>query len=367
MGTAAIRHFVTRGPLPGPRRFPGRALWVLACLIFLAASARGQFSQFNFRQPKGGAQRVDSLFSHQDKPVRDDGPAPGANQSGEEVPLGEEEIVQAGFFPPERSLFPDTSPGKVIASPEDGPLEPAFPWVWGGVGARGIPVGQKMAPNGVSMEPIFSLDMEINIALCRDRSAYVFSATRFWGQEAAPGITTNQNQGTFDFSKREFDLTLGLAWNYWRNFEIRGFAYSYNNLNRNGIANIDNSNTKSSGYNDGVAIEHRWYWAESCFSGFGYAPTKDLVGNDGMLFKPGWFLTGSVWVPLWNYRHQVYWNSSLIAERSGMPRMFYNDVGFAWVPFDKLPRLEFRTGSEIWCDLANKTLALYYFSFNVPF
>ena len=130
---------------------------------------------------------------------------------------------------------------------------------------------------------------------------------------------------------------------------------------------MGNSNTKSSGYNDGVAIEHRWYWSESCFGGIGYAPTKDLVGNDGILFKPGWFITESVWIPLWSYRHQLYWNSSLIAERSGMPRMWYNDIGFAWVPFDKMPRLEFRTGSEIWTDLANKTLALYYFSFNVPF
>lgn len=343
-----------------------KAVFALICTAFFSNALQAQFSQFNYRQPKGGETPVDNLFNHTSKPTRDDGPTSSQNQSGEDIPLLDEGITQAGFYPPERSLFPDTSPGKMIGGIDDAPMEPAFPWVWGGVGARAIPVGEKMAPNGVSMEPIFSLDMEINIALCRDRSAYLFSATRFWGQEAAPGIT-NQKQGSFDFSKREFDLTLGMAWNYWRNFEIRGFAYSYNNLNRNGIVNMDNSNTKSSGYNDGVAIEHRWYWAESCFSGFGYAPTKDLVGNDGVLFKPGWFITESIWIPLWSYRQQIYWNSSLIAEKSGMPRMWYNDIGFACVPFASLPRLEFRTGTEFWSDLQNKTLALYYLSFNVPF
>ena len=237
--------------------------------------------------------------------------------------------------------------------------------VWGGVGARIIPVGQKMAPNGVGFDPLFSLDLELNIALCHDRSVYLFSATRFWGQKAAPNIT-NSSQGPFDFSKREFDLTVGAAWNYWRTLEIRGFVYSYNNLNR-GRNDSEFSASRPYGYNDGGAVEHRWYYFDSCFAGVGYAPTKELIGNNGLTFKPGWFLTSSIWAPLWNEKNQLYWNASLIGENTGTARMLYCDIGYACVPFARMPRLEFRTGTEVWCDLSYNTLATYYLGLDIPF
>ena len=81
---------------------------------------------------------------------------------------------------------------------------------------------------------------------------YLFIDTEFWGQRATPGVT-NANQGVLDFSKREYDFTTGVAWNYAGAFEARAFAYSFNNLNRGDSA------TTPIGYTDGVGLENRYY------------------------------------------------------------------------------------------------------------
>jgi hypothetical protein len=333
-----------------------------------------------------GAQKASAQFSHSSygkyQPVKKPLFKPfdtGKEQFEKDTEIAGEpisgDIEQTGFFPPQRSMFPDTSPGRmgvppgegdILINSADGTVSPVLPWVWGGIGARAIPTGQKMAPNGVMFDPLFSLDLELNIALCQNREVYIFSATRFWGQKPATGITNNK-QGIFDFSKREFDLTVGLAWNYWRTLEARVFAYSYNNLNRG------NSLARPYGYNDGVAFENRWYYLEGDFLGVGYAPTKELIGNNGQKFQPSWFFTHSIWHPLpafWIETQQLYWNTSLIGQASdgGGAKMWYHDLGYACIPFHCLPRLEFRTGTEIWMDLGiGKTLANLYIALDVPF
>ncbi len=340
----------------------------LALFVLSENGAFGQFSHGNFQKPANNPGTFNDFWTSPPPLVPSIQPLPENKAST--VPSEIPEIQPTSFYPPQRSLFPDTSPGRLAGeewdySEVDGPIKSGLPLVWGGLGARIIPVGQKMAPNGVLFDPLFSLDLELNIALCHDRSVYLFSATRFWGQKSAPNIT-NSSQGAFDFSKREFDLTVGAAWNYWRTLEIRGFVYSYNNLNR-GRNDSEFSASRPYGYNDGGAVENRWYYFDSCFLGIGYAPTKELIGNNGLTFQPGWFLTSSIWAPLWNEKNQLYWNASLIGENTGTARMFYCDIGYACVPFACLPRLEFRTGTEVWCDLSYNTLATYYLGLDIPF
>src|SRR5262249_29422375 len=153
-----------------------------------------------------------------------------------------------------------------------------------------------VAPNGLEFKPLFALDVNLNLWLWREQRVYLFSDTRFWGQKPAPGIT-NASQGAFDFSKREFDFDLGVAWNYYGTLEARTFAYSFNNLNRG------TSEARPSGFNDGVGLENRWYVggtyadlgqpgfdvARASFLSLGYYPTKDMTDLDGTLFKPGPF------------------------------------------------------------------------------
>lgn len=311
-------------------------------------------------------------------------PKPKTSQVAEKTSENNEPtsgIQQANFFPPPRHLFPDNTPGRVNPIPGAIPnqipslipfedLEPKdlhqatdapLPFVWGGVGFKAIPTGTKMGPNGVEFDPVFTLEMELNIALCESREVYIFTQSRFWGQKAAPGIT-NASQGNFDFSKREFDLSGGLAWNYWRTMEARVFAYSYNNLNRG------YSLSAPYGYKDGVGISNRYYYLGNNFFGAGYLPTKELIGNNGEPFKPSWFLENSIWVPIYGPRYQGYWGTSLIGQRSGDARLFYNDLGVSAACFKKLPTLEFRTGTEITTDLvAGNTLAFYYLGLYVPF
>jgi hypothetical protein len=228
------------------------------------------------------------------------------------------------------------------------------PWAWGVAGLRGIYSGSRMAPNGVPFDPVFSLDLNLNLWLWRERRVYLFTETRFWGQE--PGIGVTNPDQKVDFSKREFDLNLGGAWNYYGPWEARLFAYSFNNLNRG------YSYANPAGYNDGVALENRLYLgaayaalgtpdfdvARANFLSVGYMPTKTLVGNDGAEFKPSGFarayLTWDLW-PEWCY---LYADTTLIAHRPTTPKLVNTDAGMALRPFP-LKRWEFRAGCEnVW-------------------
>jgi hypothetical protein len=214
-------------------------------------------------------------------------------------------------------------------------------------------LGQQIAPNGLEYDPLFTLDTDLNVWLWRAQHLYAFGDSRFWGQKAAPGIT-NASQGAFDFSKRELDLNLGLAWNYYGMLEARAFAYSSNNLNRG------TSTAQPSGFNDGVGLEQRWYVggtyaelgqtgfdvAQATFVSVGYYPTKDMVDADGNLFKPGLFLRSYLTLPLIEDRWYLFVDAQAIATRSFLMETLYVDSGTAVRPFPHTQQIEFRLGSE---------------------
>jgi hypothetical protein len=272
--------------------------------------------------------------------------------------------------PPALAAEPPPAAVAVLAAPEapvvvpvpegqaaQAPLPPA-PLVWGVLGMRGYFYGDQVAPNGLEFHPLFSLDTNLNLWLWGDAGVYVFSDTRFWGQKAAPGIT-NPSQGAFDFSKRELDFDLGLAWNYFGNLEARTFAYSANNLNRG------DSLSRPSGYNDGVGLENRWYVGgtypelgtpgfdvtRASFLSVGYYPTKDMVDADGNTFKPGPFARAYLVWDLVPARWYLYGDVEFLAEQSFAPKLLTADGGMAVRPFPGLGRLEFRLGSENLYDL----------------
>ena len=165
-----------------------------------------------------------------------------------------------------------------------------WPEVWGLIDVPAYVRGNRMAPNGVPFKPLFGLNIDFNVGLLPHKELYLFAENEFWTQKAAPGIT-NPSQGQFDFSKREYDLNLGLAWNYWNSLELRAFAYAQNNLNR-GV-----SLASPYGYQDGVGIENRYYFGYAdiydlgrlSFVSIGYYPSKSMVTGDGLGFKPGVF------------------------------------------------------------------------------
>lgn len=234
------------------------------------------------------------------------------------------------------------------------------PAVWGIVGGRGYFLGDHVASNGEEFKQIFSLDLDLNVWLWQREGLYLFTDARFWAQKAAPGIT-NPSQGAFDFSKREFDFNLGAAWNYSGNWEARVFGYSYNNLNRG------TSQVAPSGFNDGVGLENRYYLgpayatlgtpdfdqARASFVSLGYYPTKSMVDGEGVQFKPGPFARAYLTCGLYGDVVYLYADAQLIAKRSFLPKLLSVDAGVAVRPFPRVPRLEFRLGTEDLFDLQN--------------
>lgn len=222
---------------------------------------------------------------------------------------------------------------------------------WGIAAFDAFPTGQKMAPNGVPYDPMFSLDLLLNIALCRDREWYLFVKSRFWAQKPGEGIT-NSKQGVFDFSKRQFDLDGGVAWNFYGRLEGRAYFYSYNNLNRG--ENL----WQPKGYKDGFAVECRYYLPSTDFDkglyrflALGYYPTKELVGADGDRFKPSLFATAHVAYDFVPERFYVYADLEFITERPLEPKLLIADPGIAVRPFNSCQDLEFRVGAESTIDL----------------
>ena len=211
-----------------------------------------------------------------------------------------------------------------IAGPIDRPAD-ADGRISGVVGLRGFPAGERMAPNGLAYKPLFVFDLDLDIRLSQEGKVYLFSNSEFWGQRAAKGIT-NDKQGSFDFSKREFDFTPGIAWNYTGPWELRGLAYSLNNLNRG------NDKWKSSGYKDGTGFENRYYFNDrKCHVGLGYFATKELVDQAGASFKPGLFVEADLAYPVSSTRMSVYARPDCICERSGQLKLLDLDAGLEFV------------------------------------
>jgi hypothetical protein len=226
--------------------------------------------------------------------------------------------------------------------------EPAHPPIqrsWGQVGIYGYAVGSKMAPNGLTYDPLFSLDLTVNVALTGDRRVYLFSDSRFWAQNNFSGDVAH---GPFDFSKRQYDLDGGVALGYFGSFETRVFAYSCNNLNRG------NSLSRPFGYNDGYAVENRFYFDSTNFDKglyrfltLGYFPSKDLVGGDGHLFAPGLFARASLALDIFPDHLYLYSDTEIICRRPvNKAKLLLADVGVALRPFTCAPDVEFRIGSD---------------------
>lgn len=230
--------------------------------------------------------------------------------------------------------------------------------IWGLIGGRGFLLGDQIAPNGLEYRPLFSLDTSLNFWFWREQRLYGYVETRFWGQRAGAGVT-NPSQGAFDFSKRELDLDVGLAWNYSGPFELRTFAYSMNNLNRG------NSSFSPAGYNDGVGIENRWYFgknyeslgtsqfdiARTSYLSLGFYPTKEMTDDNGNRFKPGLFARARVTYDIMPETWYLYFDSQFICFKSGPAKLFNFDGGTAFRPFASNSRVEFRFGSENKCDI----------------
>jgi len=249
------------------------------------------------------------------------------------------------------------------------------PATFGVAGIRVFADGNRMAPNGYEFTPIGDLTLNFNLWLLRKHHVYLFADTDFWMQKAAPGIT-NSRQGSFDFSKREFDYTLGLAWNYWGAQELRLSAYSLNNLNRGKYRN------KPWGFADGTIIENRWYLggeysllgtedydiARANFLAAGYMPTKELLDNMGERFKPGPFIRAYLTGNILSSRHYLYTDTQLIGNRSFELSLLQEDCGLAFRPFKQAPRAEFRFGVLVVADTQNSdTDASWYGQFRIVY
>lgn len=220
-----------------------------------------------------------------------------------------------------------------------------FPQMWGVAGLRVFASGDKMAPNGMVYQPLGAFDFDLNLGIIPRKRLYIYTIGSFWLQRATSGVT-NPDQGALDFSKRQMDLLVGAAWNYWNYFEARVFAYSYNNLNRG--MELD----KPYGYNDGVVVENRYYIPKSNlfdlprlnFLSLGYYTSKDLTDANGVYFNPGLFARAYLSYEFVKRRYYVYADTEMIDRRTATPKMFFFDDGFAARPFSRLEALEFRAG-----------------------
>ena len=231
--------------------------------------------------------------------------------------------------PPDGLVSP--VPGIELASPAQTstPAEPgtvgALPWqtAWGVVGLRAIPAGPKIAPNSEEYHPNFSIDLNFNCWIWRGQGLYLFADMRLWGERGEFGVT-NGRDGWLGTSKREFDLSGGVAWNYADFWELRAFGFTLNNLNRG-----DNALTPT-GFHDGFALENRYYLspeyaklgqtgfdvAKATFLSIGYYPSKDMVGNDGQAFRPGLLLRAYLTCDLWDWPCYAYSDTTYISDRS---------------------------------------------------
>jgi hypothetical protein len=228
--------------------------------------------------------------------------------------------------------------------------------------------GSHMASNGVPFTPILGVDSELNLGLLPDRQLYAYLNGNFWGQHSGPV----PNQGGFDFSKREIDSQLGLAWGVVDWLELRTSLYTLDNLNR-GF-----SLSEPAGGKQGIALEARHYLAtanpydvgRAGYIGVGYVPAGDLVGGNGASFRPGLFadayLTRGLLIP-W-LQSYVYTGLRVTARQASALRLFETDSGWAFRPFRYWRNLEFRVGDDLTADVeSNATRNLVYGAVRLEF
>lgn len=219
-----------------------------------------------------------------------------------------------------------------------------WPMTWGFAQSRAFYAGTRMAPNGNAYHPLFALDLNINFGLLPNKKLYLYTESSFWGQCGTPG----QTHGNFDFTKREFDLTTGIAWNYYGPLEFRFLGYAANNLNR-GLSLL-----VPYGFNDGIGFENRYYLPTDdiydlgrlSFLSIGYLPSKTLIGGDGVGFKPGLFARAYLTYDLGIGHSYAYFDGQLYGQSGFAPRLLSVDAGIAARPFVTLDGLEFRMGGS---------------------
>src|SRR5215469_3554702 len=231
----------------------------------------------------------------------------------------------------------------------------SWPETWGVVGVPVYPTGNRMAPNGVSFRPIFSVTSDFNLGLLSQKELYLFSEGAFWAQHANTSVT----QASIDFSKRELDSELGLAWNYADLLELRASAYALNNLNR-GL-----SSNNATGGKEGIKFENRYYLNAAdqydvgrlSFVGLGYIPTQNLVAGNGASFRPGLFgrmyLAGDL--PISWLSSYIYAGQQITGQNGATPRLVDTDVGWAIRPLMRFRNLEFRVGYDLIADVQKHT------------
>jgi hypothetical protein len=271
----------------------------------------------------------------------------------------------AGDSPPAQSSLLETPSalaglGNPPAPPAACPAADPSPWrtPWGLVGLRVIPAGPRIAPNGQLYHPDFSLDFNFNTWIVPRWGIYLFAEMRLWGEKDEMGVT-NGRDGGLGFSKREFDLVGGPAWNYYGFWELRLDGYTNNNLNRGDSA------IRPAGFTDGFAIENRYYLSEeysrlgqpgfditqATFLSVAYYTSKNMVGNDGQSFEPGLQLRAYLIQHLWDWPAYVFADVTYISERSLRPKLLLFDLGLAYRPFPSWRQWEFRFGAENTADL----------------
>lgn len=285
--------------------------------------------------------------------------------------------------PPAANASSVAVPDPFCPKPVEGvpPEERNWEVVWGVVGIRVFFAGPKEAPNGVLYHPSFTLDLDFNYWVWRAIGLYIFADMRFWAERPEYN-DVNGKDGGLGFSKREFDLTAGPAWNYWGAWEARLYGYDYNNLNRG------NNQVDPSGFEDGFVVENRYYLTKEYeklgqkgydveradFVSLGYYITKNLVGNDGLNFKPGLFLRASLTQDLWQLPAYVYGDFQFITESSLHAKLMLFDVGAAvrpfqdWEMFSAWKNWELRLGAENTGDFETKSVQnLWYATIRVIF
>jgi hypothetical protein len=265
-------------------------------------------------------------------------------------------------------------PAAPAAEPAGLPEGPHWQPVWGLVGLRAID-GPRVAPNGQEYHPSFSIDLDLNFWLWQRQGLYLFGDCRFWGERPENGVT-NGRDGGWGFSKREFDIAGGAAWNYAGSWEARVGGYSLNNLNRG--TNL----VTPFGILDGSLIENRYYLSEeyarlgepafdvarATFVSVGLYPTKDLIGNDGQPFSPLGMLRAYLTYDLLDWPVYAYGDATLITDRKLEPRLLLFDVGLAARPFHSWQQWECRAGVENTADFqAGRVLNLWYLSLRYLF
>lgn len=265
------------------------------------------------------------------------------------------------------------------ALPSEAPCPPEAPhWQspWGFAALRIIPAGPKTAPNGLEYHPNFSMDLDLNAWIWRSQRLYAFGDLRYWGEKGEFGVT-NGNDGVFATSKRQFDVTGGAAWNYAGRWEARAFGYSDSNLNRG------TSPVTPDGFTDGGVFENRYYLsaeydklgepgfdvARAPFLSAGYYLTKNMVGNDGQVFKPGLLLRAYLTYDIGDWPCYAFADATFIGGNHGIqPKLLLFDVGAAARPFSACPQCEFRLGVDNTADIqVGNVQNLWYLSFRYIF